>query len=48
MRHTRHLRVGSEVMLRIKEVSVDRKAIYAIMVPSDTVSRQYREADFLQ
>lgn len=48
MRHTRHLRVGSEVMLRIKEVSVDRKAIYTIMVPSDTVSRQYREADFLQ
>lgn len=35
MRHTRHLQVGSEVMLRIKEVSVDRKAIYAIMIPSE-------------
>ncbi|WP_418940844.1 hypothetical protein [Parasutterella excrementihominis] len=38
MRYTRHLQVGSEVMLRIKEVSVDRKAIYAIMVPSEAAS----------
>ena len=41
MRYTRHLQVGSEVMLRIKEVSVDRKAIYAIMVPSDAATRGF-------
>lgn len=41
MRHTRHLQVGSEVMLRIKEVSVDRKAIYAIMIPSEGETRSF-------
>lgn len=41
MRHTRNFQVGSEVMLRIKEVSVDRKAIYAILVPSEAVSRGF-------
>ncbi len=41
MRYTRHFQVGSEVMLRIKEVSVDRKAIYAIMVPSEAASHGF-------
>ena len=41
MRHTRRLQVGSEVMLRIKEVSVDRKAIYAIMIPSEGETRSF-------
>lgn len=38
MRHTSNFQVGSEVMLRIKEVSVDRKAIYAILVPSEATT----------
>ena len=41
MRHTSNFQVGSEVMLRIKEVSVDRKAIYAILVPSEATTRGF-------
>ena len=41
MRHTSNFQVGSEVMLRIKEVSVDRKAIYAILVPAEATTRGF-------